>query len=88
MNKLIIMLPRIHEVFTKGLLGRVRPGERPGRFLSYCHGGQTWNVIQNVPKLSYTLCKTLLFGKELKYICSCLMACKMREKLGVNYLAS
>ena len=44
MNKLIIMLPRIHEVFTKGLLGRVRPGERMGRFLSYCHGGQTWNL--------------------------------------------
>ena len=66
MNKLIIMLPRIHEVFTKGLLGRLRPGERPGRFLSYCHGGQTWNLIQNVTKLSYTLCKTLLFGKELK----------------------
>jgi hypothetical protein len=66
MNKLIIMLPRIHEVFSNGLLGRVRPGKRPGRFLSYRHGGQTRNLIQNVTKLSYTLCKTLVFGKELK----------------------
>ena len=38
MNKLIIMLPRIHEVFTKRLLGRLRPGERPGTVLTDKHG--------------------------------------------------
>jgi hypothetical protein len=48
---------------AKGLLGKVRPGER---LAVYCHGEQTWNLIQKVTISSYTLCaKTLLFGEQL-----------------------
>jgi hypothetical protein len=38
---------------AKGLLGKVRPGER---LAVYCHGEQTWNLIQKVTISSYTLC--------------------------------
>jgi hypothetical protein len=33
----------------------MRAGERLA-VLVYCHGGQTWNLIQNVTISSYTLC--------------------------------
>ena len=51
---------------SKGLLGRVRPGERLA-VLVYCHGGKKWNLIQKVTISSYTssVCKTLLFDEEL-----------------------
>ena len=40
---------------AKGLLGRVRAGERLA-VLVYYHGGKTWNLIQKVTISSYTLC--------------------------------
>ena len=39
----------------EGAVGKGASGERLA-VLVYCHGGQTWNLIQNVTISSYTLC--------------------------------
>ena len=51
---------------AKGLLGRLRPGERLA-VLVYSHGGQTCMELNTKSYLIviYSVCKTILFGEEL-----------------------